>query len=194
MASSLKYRDPDTAQYCARAFRQTALALLDAAPKGTGDGARQASPEALGSIVCAATNLSLALELYLKAAHIRARTGFNLKTHRLDTLFSNLPENERTDVSARYEALLKQVQDHQIQFIDLARGPVTTPAWQIGVRLRDGLVPMLERSRDVFRSWRYIFEIELPRASTHQVIRFEHSLMHIACEALERHLNQVKAL
>ncbi|MDG6898789.1 MAG: hypothetical protein JRN24_03520 [Nitrososphaerota archaeon] len=138
--------------------------------------------------------MSFALELYLKAAHIRARTGFNLKTHRLDTLFSSLPEEERTDVSARYEALLKQVRDDQIQFIDLARGPVTTPAWPMGDRLRDGLVPMLERSRDVFQSWRYAFEIGLPRASMHQVIRFEHSLMHIACEALERHLSEAKAL
>jgi hypothetical protein len=190
MTNPVKWRDLSAAQDSARTFRRAALALLEAAPEGIGDGSRQASGEALGSIVCAATNLALALELYLKAAHICARTGFNRKTHFLDEIYSDLPKTERTNVRGKYDSLLDQLPDDQIQFINLARGQIVPPAWKDRVRQRDGLLPMLHRSRDVFVSWRYVFEIELPLSAQHQMIRFEHSLMNVACEALERHLRE----
>ena len=56
MTNPVKWRDLSAAQDSARTFRRAALALLEAAPEGIGDGSRQASGEALGSIVCAATN------------------------------------------------------------------------------------------------------------------------------------------
>jgi hypothetical protein len=185
----VRRRDQDAAVTSARVFRQTALAVLERAPEGTGDGSRRASSESLGSVVCAATNLALALELYLKAAHIQARTNFSRRTHYLDGIYLALPDADRRDLAVKYDDLLSQVRDEQIQFIDLARGPVTPPPWEGRIQLRDGLEPMLGRCRDAFVSWRYVFEIELADVSSHQMIRFEHSLMNTACEAIERHLN-----
>jgi hypothetical protein len=189
MAGPVTRRDLPTARDSARIFRRTALAVLDGAQAETGDGRQQASAESLGSVVCAATNLAFALELYLKAAHIKAGTGFDRKIHDLSQIYLRLPDTERSDIEARYDTLLSKVPDELIQFVDLARGPTSPPPWPDSIRLRDGLAPMLSRSSDVFTSWRYVFEIELSDESKHQMTRFEHSLMNVACEALEGYLS-----
>lgn len=168
-------------------FRETALNLLDAAPPMTGGGGEVTEDE-LGVVVCAATNLALALELYLKAAHIKARTNFTKKTHSLDELFLALPVEVQTQIGAKFDELLAAVPAEKVQFIDLARGPATPPNWNPTVALETGLLPMLKRSRDAFQSWRYVFELEVSPTPKHEIIRLEHTSLNVACEAVARYL------
>ena len=156
-------------------------------PEGTFRGA----PPGLGEMVGSATNLSFALELYIKALLIRLRLPVPHR-HNLRTLYGGLPGRTRREIERRYDAFLRTVPKHIPAAISIAKGPATAPGWGDYSRVGHDLTSVLRRSHDTFDSWRYIFEYKPPPGVKYQSHQFEYLLLTLACQAIKGHIEEIK--
>lgn len=147
------------------------------------EGTFRRTPRGLGTIVGAATNLSLALELYLKALRIVLRLPVP-KSHNLRTLYGGLPGRTRAKIEKRYELLREKVPRPTPAGIRITKGPATAPKLGDNGQTDYDLPSVLRRSRDSFSSWRYIFEFRPPSGSQYQSHQFEYLFIDMACRAI----------
>ena len=111
----------------------------------------------------AAINLSLALELYLKALHIT--NGRNPAGHHLWKLFKNLPQTQKETIEEKYQeqcqATPKDRRELKYNVILVRRSDQEKEL--------DDETPSLETAREIFllhdnafEAWRYLHEIPEP--------------------------------
>lgn len=145
----------------------------------------QAMSNELGDLVACATNLGFAIELYLKAL----LTQLDLpvpQVHDLRTLYDAIPQPVRALLESVYDTALpdevRQLRG-RVSFT-LAKGPPEEPRWDDHTKISLALPDLLARSRDLFQSWRYVFEFSPPKDSPYQFHQFEYGLLRCAAEAM----------
>ena len=184
-SDDIKWIEP-IALVCADSFLKTAQSFIDIkrihqelpeGPVGT-------YGPAFGDLAVCATNLAFALEIYLKC--LRAQLGLpQARGHDLWELYSDLPSRIKSAIETRYERGRTNPSPAyaSISFA-LTRRPDKL-IWQdlglASMKLED----VLKRSKDVFVSWRYIFEFRNAEdENSHEVHRFEYLLLLLGCVAI----------
>lgn len=117
----------------------------------------------IGILSASATNLALAVELYLKALHVACgRAPQSL--HDLSALFKQLPLAEKRLASAVYECLPGPKSKNEVStFIVDVFVNNSEPSFPKGTHFvesvpENSLIAVLKRSRDAFLTWRYLYE------------------------------------
>ena len=147
----------------------------------------------VGNLVACATNLAFAIELYLKSLLII----FDLKvpqTHKLDRLYKLVPPAVRTLIEEVYNielpAQLYQLKGRASITLAHAHWTKCDPqnqllwGWRDYEKLSFALPDLLARSKDLFQSWRYVFEFHPLNDSSYQVHQFEYGPLWCAAEAI----------
>jgi len=179
-----KERDSQAALVCGEAFQRLAEEFIPRIGAIKEKSSQDMSNE-LGDLVACATNLGFAIELYLKAL----LTQLDLpvpQVHDLRALYDRIPQPVRSIIESVYDtALPDQVRQlyGRVSFT-IAKGPLEEPPWDDYTKVSPALPDVLERSRDLFQSWRYIFEFTQPEDSPYQFHKFEYGLLWCAAEAM----------
>ena len=97
-------RSPDTAVITADSFRKLSKVFTDSLIGLDRETLPQRLKEDFGGLVASATNLTLALELYLKS--LRIVLGLSVpQHHNLWDLYKAVPQGYKTQIEQRYEKL-----------------------------------------------------------------------------------------
>lgn len=174
---------------CAESFQKPSEAFIKRALKKDGiakdlpeGGLEEAHEQNFGNLVVCATNLSFALELYLKS--LLALLGLQVpNTHDLLKLYNNLPSEIKSEIEERYErGRTTPSPVHASITVAKAIRP-ETPKWSDNTVESKALANVLERSKDMFKTWRYIFEGQ-PKEEGFHSYKFEYLLLLFACVAV----------
>jgi hypothetical protein len=138
----------------------------------------------LGNLVACATNLAFAIELYLKALLMLLDLEVP-HSHNLHFLYDKIPQPVRKVIESTYDINLPEqvLLLHGRVSFTLAKGPLEKPQWNDSKESL-ALPDTLARSKDLFQSWRYIFEFHQPNDSSYQFHKFEYGLLWCAAEAI----------
>jgi len=169
---------------CGEAFQRLAEELI---PKigSTKEESSQAMSNELGDIVVCAANLAFAIELYLKALLMLLNLPVP-QVHDLRDLYDKIPQRVRELIESVYETAWSE-QARQLRgrvSVTLAKGPREEPPWNDYTKESLVLPDLLARSKNLFQSWRYIFEFHQPNDSSYQFHQFEYGLLWCAAEAI----------
>jgi hypothetical protein len=138
----------------------------------------------LGDLVVAATNLSFALELYIKTISVGAQMAVP-RTHDLGKLYAALPNCFRVVTEDSYETRKENWYGKRASIsIAVGRPHQKPPEWDDNRREPQDLGAVLNRSGDLFSSWRYIWEFTEAGQGKYQYHRFEYGLLLCACQAI----------
>ncbi len=174
--------------HCAEGFYNLALPYIRKV--NTPINSPESSKISPSEIIASATNLALALELYLKSLQIF--TGMSPgSTHQLWSLLKNINSDVKSDVERRFD-IERQTADPalgKVTGFSISRDPnVTIP---VGIRAKkEDLKSVLIRAQDAFVTWRYIYEHAKPRQDAQINLEFEHSLMRFACHAVRDYIRE----
>jgi hypothetical protein len=182
-STAKKERDSQTALVCAEAFQRLAKEFI---PKigAIKEKSSQVISNELGDLVACATNLGFAIELYLKALLIQLDLPVP-QDHNLRVLYDRIPQPVRTIIEDVYNTKWPE-QASQLcgrVSITLAKGPMENPRWD-NYKVSPALPDLLARSKNLFQSWRYIYEFTQPEDSPYQFHQFEYGLLWCAAEAI----------
>jgi hypothetical protein len=181
--------DRDAVAACAEAFLRLAEPVVVRIGKDVEE-STQSHPflPSMGDVVAAATNLAFAIELYIKAiliaSEIDVPTG--REGHNLGTLYALMPRHFKTVIERSYEEIRKKDWSGGYPSITVAMRPVAANLgkWDDYHSKSFNLGELLNRSSDIFTSWRYIFEFKKPDDSGWQTHRFEYGLLLSTCRAM----------
>jgi hypothetical protein len=183
MSAEKKVRNSQEALVCGEAFQRLAEKLMPAIWI-VREGSCRVMPDEMGDLVACATNLAFALELYLKAL----LTHLNLpvpRVHDLRVLYDAIPRTIRTLIESIYDAALpdevRRLGGH-VSFT-FAKGSPEEPQWD-DYKVSLALPDLLARSKDLFQSWRYVFEFSQPEGTAYQFHKFEYGFLRCAAEVL----------
>ncbi len=121
--------------------------------------AHQRAAANMGELIASATNLSLSIEIYLKALLLHNAVAAP-KSHELPDLFAKLPSTVRSQVEQAYERLrAPEKEGVTASFaIHVARNAVPRPPFgQVPKQEDHSLRAVLQRSANAFVTWRYLF-------------------------------------
>jgi hypothetical protein len=150
-------RDPRLALDSADAFRGLAQQFLSSIRQHVDLAWRDALND-LGGLVASATNLTLAVELYLKTLYILLRVPVP-HTHNLLQLFSGLPQEVEEALTRAYDAMGCPSPEVACGItLQLSVRPLTDDDPRPEARPDHGLRSVLDRGRDAFETWRYLYE------------------------------------
>ncbi len=175
-------RDLSVTISSAESFHAVAARTLGFIRGLTPEGSTRKAPSGIGELVCCATNLSLALELYLKALYVQ-RGDEPPSTHDLGALFQGLSHRARDSVGRRFERIKSNGPRGVSASVTISRGPATPPAWRDYSAVPKSLQEILTRAGDGFVTWRYLFEHHACPPE-YEAVEFEYLLLHYACEAV----------
>lgn len=181
--------DRDAIVACAEAFLRLAEPVVIRIGEGVEE-RTQSHPflPSMGDVAAAATNLAFAIELYIKAillvSKIDVPTG--REGHNLGTLYALTPEYFKTVIERLYEETRKKDWSGRYPSItvSVARVSANLPKWDDDQSKSFDLGAILNRSSDIFTSWRYIFEFKKTDDGGWRSHRFEYGLLLSACHAM----------
>lgn len=137
----------------------------------------------LGHLVACAVNLAFALELYLKT--LLGLLQLKIPQHHdLRNLYDALPEEAKSEIEKTYEESWRSQWLGKRAAITVAKGPSDRPTWKDYSSESKDLTALLERSRDVFQTWRYVYEFTEPKDEAYQFHQFEYGLLLCVCQSL----------
>ena len=170
---------------CGEAFQRLAEKLIFAIWK-VEEGSHRAMPDEMGDLVACATNLVFAVELYLKGLLIELDLDVPMD-HNLGKLYGTIPQPVRALIESTYDVALPDEVNRLggcVSFT-LAKGPPKEPPplWN-NYKPSLALPAVLARSKDLFVSWRYVFEFSQQEGSAFQFREFEYGLLRCAAEVL----------
>ena len=167
---------------CAEAFQRLAEPFVSRIARDVKECPQHPSSD-FGDLVACATNLAFALELYIKT--LLAQLAVSVPSHHhLRQLYDALPQEIRADIGKTYAAVRAQWHG-RCASVTFAKGPADTPSWGEYVNVPMDLESLLERSSDLFQSWRYIYEVTIPEDSQYQFHQFEYGPLLRACDAVK---------
>ena len=178
-----KEHDSQAAFVCGEAFQRLAEEII---PRigAVKEKSSQAMSNELGDVVACATNLGFAIELYLKALliHLDLRVP---QEHHFKVLYDCIPQSISSIIESVYDTALKEdvLRLRGRVSFTIAKGPVEEPQWD-DYKPSLALPDLLERSGNLFQSWRYIFEFTQPQDSPYQFHQFEYGLLRCAAETI----------
>ncbi len=184
-SDDVKWIEP-LALVCADSFLKTAQSFIDIEKisRKLPEGSDGIYAPALGDLAVCATNLAFAVEIYLKC--LRAQLGLpQARGHDLWELYGDLPSHTKREIERRYERGRTNPSPAYASItFSLSRRP-NKPAWQDLSVASMKLGDVLKRSKDVFVSWRYVFEFRNAKDDdSHQLHTFEYLLLLLACVAI----------
>ena len=139
----------------ADAFRKLSEYFLEAI--GRDSMCHERATRDFGGCIASVTNLSLALELYLKALYLLS--GFQVPTtHDLWSLFEGLPQSVKSTIIACYKRLPEAAAGIKVLQIQLSVGPLKGDPTFPDHKSDYSLENVLKRSKDAFETWRYLYE------------------------------------
>src|SRR5437762_6326134 len=182
--------DRDAAVSCAEAFLRLAEPVVIRIGKDVPESTTQSRPffPSMGDVAAAATNLAFAIELYIKgiliASKIEPPTGRD--GHNLGKLYTAIPKHFKDVIERSYEETRKKDWNGRYPSITVAMRPepANLPKWDDNRSQSLGLGPLLDRSSDIFSSWRYIYEFKNPGECGGKSHHFEYGLLLSACHAM----------
>lgn len=161
-----------------------ALPLLDRLAAGLHEGPHAAVDS--GTVFSTATNLALALELYLKAIRIGLKLSLP-DTHNLWALYKSLPVAAKVSLEAAYDEKMAAKAPTEIFELQICiqRGGKPSDSFEFPKREQrsNSLPNLMKRSASMFVAWRYVYE-SVPPNQKFAFFSFEHSRLRAACEAL----------
>ncbi len=177
----------------AQAFQRLAEVFIDRIAVEVKEAAYHSDhwPTQLGDLVACATNLAFAIELYLKAllTHLELPVP---QHHDLRALYDAIPESVGREIELNYLACLQpHVRSRRSLSITLAKGPQGEPTWDDRTKTSPALPDLLQRSRNLFQSWRYISEFTQPQDSPYQFHKFEYVPLLCAARAMNAIINEL---
>lgn len=179
-----KHSEVQAAFTCGEAFQRVAEELIPEIGS-IKERPSQAMSNELGDLVVCAANLAFAIELYLKS--LLKLLDLNVpQTHNLRALYDSIPQSVRTIIEDVYDTKWPE-QVRQLRgrvSFTLAKGPLEKPQWE-DYTVSPALPDLLARSKDLFQSWRYVFEFRQPNASAYQFHQFEYGLLWCVAEAIK---------
>jgi hypothetical protein len=126
-----------------------------------------------GELIASATNLALAIELYIKGNMLRLNVPAP-KTHNLAKLFSALPIEIRGQVIIMYERLTSKIVIGKASSVTLGvTRPESSPHTFERAAITNDLISVLNYSSDAFITWRYFFEFADQKPSKELTYEFE---------------------
>jgi hypothetical protein len=184
-SDDVKWIEP-LALVCADSFLKMAQSFIDIEKihRELPEGPVGAYGPAFGDLAVCATNLAFGLEIYLKC--LRTQLGLPpARGHDLWELYKDLPSHIRSEIESRYERGRTNPSPAYASItFALSRQPDKLD-WQDLNRKSMTLGDVLKRSKDVFVSWRYVFEIRnAGNNDSHQLHTFEYLLLLLACVAI----------
>jgi hypothetical protein len=184
-SSANKERNSQAALVCGEAFQRLAGEFITRISAIKEEPSQDMSNE-LGDLVACATNIGFAIELYLKAL----LTELDLSVppvHDLRVLYDNIPQTVKALIEDVYDRSwpeqVRQLGGHVSITLGKAKGLLEAPGWD-DYKVSLALPDLLSRSKDLFQSWRYIFEFTQPEDSPYQFHQFEYGLLWCAAEAI----------
>lgn len=138
----------------------------------------------MGDVVVCATNLSFAIELYIKAllSHQELQVP---KSHDLILLYNTIPQEIRAIIEEVYKSAIMEDQSKLPgNSWTLAKGAQEAPEWNDRKKDFPYIPDLLERSKDLFQSWRYVCEVNISNGESYQFHKFEYGLLRFAAEAI----------
>lgn len=175
---------------CADSFLRMAKSFIDPERIATDlpEGSVGTIGQEHGDLAVCASNLAFALEIYLKT--LRTQIGLPARPshgsgHDLWNLYKGLPTQVKKQIEDRYErGRTTPSPTYASITFSFGRRP-EPPVWADASEQSMELGEVLKRSKDVFVSWRYVFEIEEPTDEhRHQLYTFEYLLLLFACHAI----------
>ncbi len=183
-SETMKQLSPQAALKCGEAFQTVARRIIPGIRSIQAHSSRDFSEE-LGNVVACAANLGFAIELYLKALLTQLELPVP-QTHNLRVLFDAILQQVRELIESTYDAAMpdqvRELGGHVS--VTIAKGPLQEPRWRDNAGVPVSLPQVLERSKDLFPSWRYVFEFTQNLESPYQFHEFEYGLLWCAAEAI----------
>lgn len=143
----------------AEAFHLHALQFVNRIEAGMEDPSEVAARD-MGSMIASATNLFLALELYVKTLQVLAG-GAPRGGHDLAHLFAALPELVRLRINIGYRERLASKAETSMRSLEVAfwigNKPDSGPG-DTSKELDRTLPSLLRRNRYAYQTWRYLYE------------------------------------
>lgn len=164
MPKKVVVHDLRTAVNAANAFYSNAANFFSKLPNDL-ESANKFVAQRLGRLIAAVTNLSLSIELYLKALAIGSRSRV-LQTHDLLRLFDALPAALRNSIEKSYTSKLESLPrvPAAVELLITATPDAPRSAdWDHATKAREHgheLRSLLFNETDAFRTWRYMHEAE----------------------------------
>lgn len=176
-------RDHRIGVACADAFRRLAEPFVPEIAYTLEEGSPQQPYKEVGDLVACAVNLAFALELYIKTLLVMHLQPVP-QHHHLHHLYDALHQHAKPDIEEAYAVCLTQWNGRRSS-VTLATGPLATPPWRDYGDLPKDLPSLLERSKDLFQAWRYVYEISAPESGEYRYNEFEYGPLLCACDALK---------
>jgi|SRR4029450_8415401 hypothetical protein len=183
--------DAVTVIQAANAFREHSRPFCEKARFSAPYQVRPVEDDDFGAMVASATNLAFAIELYVKALRMLNKLG-PMHTHDLFNLYASLPKSLRLAIEATYEAGLKKLDPSASPFVVVRIAHRDAPQED---RSRIEQLPpdvantslerVLERSRDLFERWRYLYD--QGEHGTVKWLCYEYRWLEVAADALGQH-------
>lgn len=171
---------PEAALPCAESFQRLGEQFIDNIGNIPEESTQNFNID-ISNVASSATNLALALEIYLKT--LLSQLGKHIpKIHDLWKLYTALPQKIKKEIEDKYDKALHSLPKNKPDSITIAKGPHNTPEWERNKL--PGIAELLKRSADVFLSWRYIFVYE-PKENGYEPHQFEYRLLVLACKAIK---------
>ena len=188
---SRRSRDTSVSLDCAEAFQGTAEPFLARIAEDVKGGGPQPISQ-IGDLVVAASNLAFAVELYIKTLLAQLKQDVP-KGHHLGKLYWSIPEYVRDGIEKSWRTILKRDRYGKRGSITIAKGPTDPPIWDESRSGAICLEEVLDRSEDVFSSWRYIYEFTRPSQSNYQFHHFEYGSLLSACKAIRATIDVLRS-
>ena len=153
-------QDRDATYACAEAFLRLAEPVVIRIGEDVKE-STQSHPFSvnMGDVAAAATNLAFAIELYIKGILLTSKCDAH--GHNLGGLYAAMPQYFKTVIEGAYEETRKNDWNGRYPSITIAMGPERSenlPKCDDYSSKSSELGELLNRSSDIFISWRYIYE------------------------------------
>ena len=191
-ANKEKNRDYRFAFQCAESFFNLAKPYLDKVGADLNGGVMAAAQDP-GGLVSAATNLALAIELYLKSL----RTCLELsvpETHNLCALYKSLPNAVKQAIESKYNEKVSNTPKEKLLQLKVAYEVATSdgpkaPDFPKEPDQSNDVRPLLKRSANAFQLWRYVYESVKP-GERYYFIKLEDSHLILLCHSLKEYIQE----
>jgi HEPN domain-containing protein len=169
--------DADLALFAANAFFGLAGTFFNNLPEEIGAQSAYLQTRK-GKLIAATTNLSFAVELFLKGTAIKA-VGRAKSGHKLIDLFMDLPPDVRESIEDCYRYRTKHDSGQKFPVVELAVSPYNREmsdderrAGALNSAAQQDVRSLLKAEQDAFQIWRYFYEQAPPKRPIYVTVNY----------------------
>jgi hypothetical protein len=147
----------------------------------------------VGNLASSATNLTFAVELYLKSYRIIVGESY-ISNHNLFQQFEKLPDKHKNEIRKRYFNLLVATNDNALQDLNLLikseQKQITKQEYSKGDNESKTIDEVLRRSSGKFTIWRYIFDSH-EKGKKFTKVKIEYGHLLLICKVFKSLINEM---